>query len=1678
MSPRLQHFLHCCILLIFILSLILVQPGLAAAPTAAPLPQADKPDLDDIRFGRNSETGKLSFVGGDRGQPLIRQGEVGAQSVEAAGMTVIRRYAAQFGLQDPTRNLRLERVQEETNGTTLRYQQQYRGVPVVGGEMVVNTDADGNVLSLNGEVSPDLSLASVTPTITAEQARQIALQGMQEWHAIAPEGAEVTEPELWLYDERIFHESTKPVALVWRMEVTPLDFIAPVHEFVLVDARTGEIALHFNQVDTSWHYQEEEPTPTLTLEPALEPTPTDTPTIEPSPTEMPTAQPAPTETPTPEPTMQPAPQELSEEISDEGGTEDMILSGPTRYLSTSGSDTGDCGTPATACRTFTYTYSQSSAGTTMYISGGSFSIPSAITISHDSLHLSGGWNTAFTLQNSGTRFFGSSGYNAFWIYANNVRLSNLTIWLFDTAIYISSSKSLILDDVVLTNNANSGIENHGTITISNSAFVKNAIGIRNYGVGSALNSTIGENTSIGVYNQGQLSLLHVTIANNATKISNQSSGLTVKNSILAGSGSCSGTILSAGYNIVESCSSFQSQPSDWMGINPKIGRLINTKYYPLLEGSPAINYVPETCADCPAFDVRGASRPTNNRYDAGAYEYLEPGTPVVVLPYAGNQEVTGSNRVFTVPLAALVLDSMGSPVPNVVVNFRAPAAGPSAVFTSTGSNETSTTTGPDGLAIPGDLTANAIRGWFTVNLSTPSLLTNSFMLYIIDLFVRQDGSNSDSDCTNIAAPCQTFAHAISKAMPGASILLAGGVHDVPSQLPISVENLFISGDWNSNFTVQNQSTILDGITRSHSIDVTKNIHFSNLTFRNFYFGLIVGAQTATVENSSFISNSTGIYISSSGTLNLINATVSQNTSYGIYGHGKLNILSSTIVNQPEGITNYGKVWITSSIVALNNKNCSGYTNASGGYNIFGASCSGLKATDQLLTDPKIGPLIKSRHHPLMSSSPAVDKIPYTELSACPAKDIRAVSRPFGEKCDVGAFEYTPPGPAVDIQVSNGSNQVSGTGRTFVQPLEALVFDAQGSPVSGISVTFSAPASGPSAVFKDSGSSTYVAVTNEQGVAVAWTAANNLTGSYSVTASRTGAAGTVSFSLSNINLYVSTTGADTSNDCRNAGSPCRTLYYTLTKAVRGAGILLTAGDHWITYTTSISLNELSISGGWNSDFTQQKGFTYLRGKDYQVLQVNSRSIMFENMVFLEMSGVTISSTGSASLTNSASVNNTTGITNKGSLTLLNSTISGNRSAGLSNYGTATIINSTLTDNRVRAIDQTSSSASITLQNSIIGAQQVCNISSGKIQTKGNNIFSSDCAKPVSIMSSDYVGDARVSELINNTYHALLPGSPAIDVIDPAASDVYCPATDQRGIPRPTGARCDIGAYEYTIPGAAASLILSGSEQIIGLLQEPMVPLQVQVTDSIGAPIAGVPVTFIAPSSGASGSFNGSLTSVVQTNASGIAAPKGYRANNISGSYLIQVSLPGLTSVTFALNNSSGLYVNVNTGNDSANNCRSSAAPCKTIAAAVSSASAGDTILIAQGNYPASNLTISKNLFLSGGWTTNFATQSGISLSEASSTMHFSVNSSASLSIDRMDFVGGSNMITNAGTLRITNSSFRKGCVALSNSGILSLTNVSIYSIVCTNNNNAAIVNSNGAIQLTNVTIANNISTVRN
>jgi len=163
-------------------------------------------------------------------------------------MAITQTYGPLFGLREPQKELRVMKQESRAdNGTKVRYQQIYQGVPVIGGEIIINMDSRRSLMSMNGEVSSDLSL-SITPSITTSAARTTAVSAMAKWYKAPTAVFGVSEPVLSIYDPKLISPRTTPPQLVWRMEVHTSQ--PPVRELVLVDAVSGGIVLHFNQIDT------------------------------------------------------------------------------------------------------------------------------------------------------------------------------------------------------------------------------------------------------------------------------------------------------------------------------------------------------------------------------------------------------------------------------------------------------------------------------------------------------------------------------------------------------------------------------------------------------------------------------------------------------------------------------------------------------------------------------------------------------------------------------------------------------------------------------------------------------------------------------------------------------------------------------------------------------------------------------------------------------------------------------------------------------------------------------------------------------------------------------------------------------------------------------------------------------------------------------------------------------------------------------------------------------------------------------------------------------------------------------------------------------------------------------------------------------------------------------------
>ena len=138
--------------------------------------------------------------------------------------------------------------------------------------------------------------------------------------------------------------------------------------------------------------------------------------------------------------------------------------------------------------------------------------------------------------------------------------------------------------------------------------------------------------------------------------------------------------------------------------------------------------------------------------------------------------------------------------------------------------------------------------------------------------------------------------------------------------------------------------------------------------------------------------------------------------------------------------------------------------------------------------------------------------------------------------------------------------------------------------------------------------------------------------------------------------------------------------------------------------------------------------------------------------------------------------------RGSLILVNSTITGNRGSGsggisVEEGSTAQMVNTMIFGNYAW------------LGESCGRGFQV------NIISKGHNLLAGMLICDLELGTGDLLGaDAGLGPLQDNggsTFtHALLPGSRAIDAGDSAS----CLATDQRGVSRPQGAAYDIGAYE--------------------------------------------------------------------------------------------------------------------------------------------------------------------------------------------------------------------------------------------------------------------------------------------
>jgi hypothetical protein len=294
------------------------------------------------------------------------------------------------------------------------------------------------------------------------------------------------------------------------------------------------------------------------------------------------------------------------------------------------------------------------------------------------------------------------------------------------------------------------------------------------------------------------------------------------------------------------------------------------------------------------------------------------------------------------------------------------------------------------------------------------------------------------------------------------------------------------------------------------------------------------------------------------------------------------------------------------------------------------------------------------------------------------------------------------------------------------------------------------------------------------------------------------------------------------------------------------------------------------------------------------------------------GGTLTLTGSTLSGNTASAGG--GLNTFGNATVTNSTLAGNSACvggGIINGGTLRVVNCTVSGNSATSgngggIDR-SSNGSTTLGNTIVAGNTASGSGPdvyGTMVSLGHNLIGKTNGSS-GWVTSDLQGTSNspINPLLAplGYYGAptqtmpLLPGSRAID----AGSNGLIPAgitTDQRGLPRIVNTTVDIGAFEssgFTIA------VVSGNGQSANGNTNFQNALVVTVT-AINPlePVAGGLVTFTAPTTGASASFNGAAAIISNTGTVSVTAT----ANGSGGSYTVTATAQGVTnSVIFTLTN---------------------------------------------------------------------------------------------------------------------------------------------------------------------------------
>lgn len=838
------------------------------------------------------------------------------------------------------------------------------------------------------------------------------------------------------------------------------------------------------------------------------------------------------------------------------------------------------------------------------------------------------------------------------------------------------------------------------------------------------------------------------------------------------------------------------------------------------------------------------------------------GSAASIAASAGTPQSTTVNTNFATALQATVQDAGGNAVAGVTVTFTAPSSGASGKF---GASLTGTgVTNSSGVATAPTFTANTNAGSYTVAATAPGVATGA-NFSLSNTAAGSSGSLSGSSTSVTTAVNLTTEGTADWVHWGdASLNRKSGVAaQLSNYTAVGTSNVSQYGNdlrpmsWTDGTPTASSSANSNGLfigvvgsyfsftapadtsTRTLIVHVGGYASSGKLTATLSDGSDAPFTDTTAVNGGQYDRNYTLVYSAGSSGQSLTvtwtlasgaNVTLNGAALNGAAGGGAPSITASFGTPQSGPVGANFPIALQATVQDANNNPLSGVTvtftapsSGVGPSGTFGASITATGVTNS-------SGVVNS---PIFTANGTVGS--YTVTATAPG-----VSTP-------ASFNLTNTGStAANIAATGGTPQSTTINTNFAAALQATVKDGSNNPVSGVTVTFTAPSSGVSASGKFGASLTATAVTNGIGVATSPTfTANGTPGSYTVTATVAGVVTPANFSLTN-----------------SAGTAA------------------------------------SITASFGTPQSATVGANFPAALQATVKDASNNPLSGVTVTFTApSSGVGPSGTFAGSLT-ATGVTNSSGVANSPLFTANNTAGSYTVTATVSGVASPANFNLTNTGGTAASIAATGGTPQSTaVSTNFAAALQATVKDAGNNPVNGVTVT---FTAPSSGASGKFGASLTATGTTNSSGVATAPTLTAN-----ATAGNYTVTATVSGVATPAN-------FSLTNTGGAAGSITAtfGTPQNVTVGTNFPAALQATVKDASNNPLSGVTVTFTAPTNGASGTFAASSTATGVTNSSGVVNSPTFTANNTAGTYTVTATAPGVaTPATFNLTNNTGVAASI-------------------------------------------------------------------------------------------------------------------------------------------------------------------------